>query len=77
MLGMGTRHRQNLKAERWHRGNDRSIETKLADCPLDRDLPYRRRADKDVVSLVRNCGTQRLQEPAQLPIPPQKDVRID
>jgi hypothetical protein len=77
MLGMGTHHRQNLEAERQHRSDDRSIEAKLPDRPFDSDFPYRRRADKDVVSLVRNCRSQRLRKPAQLPIPPQKDVRID
>jgi hypothetical protein len=77
MLGMGARHRQDLEAERQYRRNDRSIEAKLADRPLDSDFPYCRRADDNLVGLVLNCGPQRTREPAELLIPPQKDVRID
>jgi hypothetical protein len=42
MLGMGARYRQDLEAERQYRSDDRSIEARLADRPLDRDFPYRR-----------------------------------
>src|SRR6266436_2963284 len=52
MLGMGTRHRQNLEAERQHRSDDRSIEAKLPDRSLDSDFPYGCRADDDLVRLV-------------------------
>ena len=37
MLGMGTRHWQDLESERQHR-SDRSIEAKLPDRPLDSDF---------------------------------------
>jgi len=70
MLGMGARHRQDLEAERPYRRNDRSIEAKLADRPLDRDFPYCRRADDNLVGLVLNCCPQRTREPAELLISP-------
>src|SRR5882724_13485929 len=40
MLGMGTRYRQDLEAECQHRSDDRSVEAKLPDRPLDGDFPY-------------------------------------
>jgi len=55
MLGMSSRHRHDLEAERQHCRDDRSIEAKLADRPLDRDFPYCRRADDDLVGARSKC----------------------
>ena len=62
VLRMAPGNRQNLKPERQRRRDDRPVEAKLADRPLDRDLPYGCRADKDLVALVGNCCRQRPRE---------------
>ena len=71
MLGMGTRHRQDLEAERQHHSDDRSIEAKLADRPLDGNFPDRRRADDNLVGLVaQSLPAADAQDPAGLLDPP-------
>jgi hypothetical protein len=77
VLGMSTRHRHDLEAERQHRSDDRSIEAKLPDRSLDSDFPYCRRADEDLVRLVAHRLAQPRHDPAGPLIRPQKDMRVD
>src|ERR1700724_1084328 len=77
MLGMGTGHRQDLETEREHRGDDRPIKAKLPDRPLDRDFPYCRGADGNLVRLVAHRRAQRWRDPAGPLIRPEQDVRVD
>ncbi len=76
MLGMGTRHRQNLEAER-QRSDDRSIEAKLPDRPLDGNYLYCRRADDNLVRPLAHRCVQRRRDQAGLLICPKQDMRVD
>src|SRR6202035_4001822 len=77
MLGMGTRDRQDLEAERQHRRHDRPIKAKLPNRPLDRDFPNRRRADDTLVRLVAHRRAQRRRDLAGPLIRPEQDMRVD
>jgi hypothetical protein len=77
MLGMDTRHRQDLEVERQHRSDDRSIEAKLPDRPLDGDFLYRCRADDNLVRLVAQRRGERLHDQAGPLISPEQDLRVD
>jgi hypothetical protein len=77
MLGMDTRYRQDLEAERQHGGDYRSIEAKLPDRPLDSDFPYCRRADDNIVRLVAHRRAERLHDQAGTLISPEQDMRVD